>query len=105
MKATPTYGSIGSIIATTGNGSALAALLERAADAVRRLPGSRLYLVAADGDTVWVVEVWDDEASHGASLQRPEVLELIAEARSIIGEMGTTVRFEPRGFLGEGLVP
>lgn len=101
MVTAPAFGSLGSIVGRPGDGAALVAILERAAAIVRDLPGCRLYMVADAGDdSVWVVELWDDEQSHAASLQRPEVAALIAEARPLIAAMGTSLRFSPRGYVG-----
>ena len=42
----------------------------------------------ADPDTVWITEVWDDAASHQASLQLPAVKAAIAQARPLIASFG-----------------
>lgn len=97
------YGSCGRIVATTGDGDALAAHLLEAAAALQDVPTCHLYLVSrdpTDADAVWVVEVWDDAAAHRASLELDAVQQLIARARPLISAMGERFELEPIGGKG-----
>jgi quinol monooxygenase YgiN len=58
-------------------------LQESAAD----MQGCLSYVVAkdaADENTVWVTEVWDEKASHDASLSLPAVKNAIPRAKAIV---------------------
>jgi quinol monooxygenase YgiN len=94
------YGLIGKMVVTPGQRDALVALLlEGAGD----MPGCRSYVVAldaADRDAIWVTEVWDDEASHRASLAIPAVQEAIAKARPLIAGFGDPQVTDPVGGIG-----
>lgn len=75
--------------AQPGQRDALAALMT---DGVAVMPGCRSYVIAideADADALWITEIWDDQASHDASLALPEVQALIAKARPLIAGFGT----------------
>lgn len=95
------HGLIGKMIATEGNRAELvAALRESTAD----MPGCLSYVVAedpTDQNALWVTEVWVDEASHRASLERESVQRAIARARPVIAGFGE--RFETRPLFGVGL--
>ena len=70
------------------------------------MPGCLSYVVANDParpDTVWVTEVWESEAHHRASLQRPAVKAAIAGAMPLIDGFETVATTEPMG--GHGLAP
>jgi quinol monooxygenase YgiN len=95
------YGIIGKIIAVEGSREALAAIL---LDGVANMPGCSSYIVATDTDdpdALWVTEVWDDEASHQASLSLPSVEEAIRKGRPLIAGFGERFVTEPLG--GHGL--
>ncbi len=82
------YAQTGKLIANPEKRAMLAGILLRAAERVSRLPGCWLYLVHADttDDAIlWVYELWDDQASHAASLQDEHVRALIAEAMPLLG--------------------
>ena len=54
------------MVAQPGQGPALADTLLRVADGLRDAPGCELYIVNTspdEADTVWVTEVWADEAA------------------------------------------
>ena len=95
------YGLIGKIRATPGRRDELAAiLLESTGD----MPGCLSYVVANDAgdpDACWITEVWEDRASHQASLSLPAVQQAIARARPIIAGFGERFETEPLG--GHGL--
>ncbi|MGH3612851.1 MAG: putative quinol monooxygenase [Pseudonocardia sp.] len=61
------------MVAQPGRGAALADTLLRVADGLRGTPGCELYLVnvsADETDTVWVTEVWANEAASDEALAR-----------------------------------
>lgn len=95
------YGLIGRMIASPGErDSLIAILLEGAAG----MPGCLSYVIAkdsADGDGIWVTEVWDSKASHAASLSLPSVQAAIALGRPLIAGFGE--RFETVPVGGQGL--
>lgn len=75
--------------AQPGRGGELAAALLDVAIGLREFPGCETYLISRDRtspDTVYVVEVWADEASANAALQsahattttRPRVTDVLA---------------------------
>ena len=86
------YGLIGKIKATPGQRDALIViLLEGAAE----MPGCLSYVIAQDKqdpDALWVTEVWEDEASHRASLTLPKVQAAIVRGKPLIAGFGE--RFE-----------
>jgi len=55
----------------------------------------------ADDDGIWITEIWDDKASHDASLSLPAVKKTIAAARPVIAAFNTPVVTTPVG--GHGL--
>jgi quinol monooxygenase YgiN len=76
------------MVAQPGQGGALADTLLRVADGLRDTPGCELYVInlsADEPDTVWVTEVWADEAASDRALSGDlgevgigDVLELLA---------------------------
>ena len=95
------YGLIGRIRAVAGQRDALAAILLEGTTA---MPGCLSYVIAedpADGDALWVTEVWDNASSHQGSLALPAVQEAIARARPLIA--GFDSRAETRPLGGHGL--
>jgi quinol monooxygenase YgiN len=59
------------MVARPGRGEALAATLLKVANGLEEAPGCELYLVnvsADEPDTVWITEVWSDEASSDLAL-------------------------------------
>jgi quinol monooxygenase YgiN len=72
----------------------------------KEMPGCLSYIVAkdsADETTIWVTEVWEDQASHKASLTLPAVREAMAKGKPLIAKFDQRVRTEPVG--GHGLTP
>jgi quinol monooxygenase YgiN len=95
------YGLIGKMTATTGQRDALAAILLGGTGA---MPGCLSYIIAtdpADPDALWITEVWDNQASHLASLKLPEVQAAIAKGRPLIAGFSNRVETVPLG--GHGL--
>lgn len=67
------------------------------------MPGCRSDVVARDpkgADALWISEVWDDRASHAASLQLPAVRDAIARARPMIAGFVERYETEPVGGVG-----
>ena len=93
----PLYGRHGTIRAKPGERDALLAILTKGSGA-SSMPGCRLYLVGTvvdDPDAIAVTEVWDDAASHRASLSLDRVRETIAKARPLIAGIGSASEFVP----------
>ena len=91
------YGLIGSIEAKPGERDRLIGLMLGGS---ANMPGCVSYVVAKDASdetTIWVTEVWTDEASHRASLELTSVRETIAKARPLIAGMKAGATTEPVG--------
>lgn len=94
------YGLIGQMIAAPGQRDALIAIL---IDSTTGMPGCLSYVIArdpADADAIWITEVWEDEASHDASLALPAVREAITRARPLIAGFGQSTPTAPIGGVG-----
>jgi quinol monooxygenase YgiN len=94
------YGLIGKVTAKPGQRDALERIrLENDGG----MPGCLSYIIAqdpADADSLWITEVWDDQASHAASLTLPAVQTAIARARPLIVGFGNRVVTTPIGGIG-----
>lgn len=93
--AQPLYGLIGQMKAAPGKRDELIGYLQAG---TRTMPGNLAYLIAkdaADADSIWITEVWKDQASHQASLTLPGVRAAIAKARPILAGFGTRVETIP----------
>lgn len=100
------FGLVGTLTAVEGQGEELEGHLLKASRELERVSSCQLYLVSrvpGDPDVVHVVEVWDDEDAHQASLELEPIQELIRAARPIITAMGDRVELSPVG--GKGLGP
>jgi quinol monooxygenase YgiN len=96
----PMYGLIGNIVAAAGKREELISLLLHETDA---MPGCLSYVIAKDqanDDGIWITEVWNDKASHDASLSLPIVQKTIAAARPIIAAFNNRVVTTPVGGYG-----
>ncbi len=96
------YGLIGKMNAVSGERDALVAIL---LESTQAMPGCLSYIIAtdpADGDALWITEVWDNQVSHKGSLALPAVQAAIAKARPLIAGFGNRVETVPIG--GHGLV-
>ena len=95
------HGLIGKMTAVQGKREDLIAIvLARVAN----MPGCLSYIVAkdtADADGIWITEVWQDSASHEASLSLPSVKDAIARGRPLIAGFQQQILTEPVG--GHGL--
>lgn len=98
------FGLFGKLTAVEGKRDALAANLLRAAELMKDVPGCLLYVVntsSSEPDAVYVTEIWQDEASHGASLSMPGVRDLITSTMPLLASAPEGQRFTPIG--GKGL--
>jgi quinol monooxygenase YgiN len=96
------YGLIGSMKAVAGQRDRLVAVL---LEGTTGMPGCLSYVVAtdpADADTIWITEVWDNEASHKGSLSLPSVQRAISAGRPLIAGMGMRAVTQPVGGAGLG---
>lgn len=86
-----TFVNAGTIGTAPGRRDELIDRLTRRNDVLREL-GCVAYEVGTSDeqpDTVFVVEIWQSAAAHRASLQQPEVVAAIADARPLLnGEFG-----------------
>lgn len=89
------FGLIGKMRAAPARRAELIAIL---ADSTEAMPGCLSYIVAEDAsdpDGIWITEVWDNEASHAASLQLESVKAAITKARPIIAGFDMSVKTNP----------
>jgi quinol monooxygenase YgiN len=94
------YGLIGKISAAKGQRDALAAIL---LESTHAMPGCLSYVIAtdpADADALWITEVWDNAASHKASLSLPAVQAAITKAKPLIAGFSNRVETGPIGGYG-----
>lgn len=64
----------------------------QASELVAGAAGCRLYVISndeQDPQQVYVTEIWDDKTAHDASLQMPEVRQLIQQAMPLLDGMPT----------------
>ena len=95
------YGLIGKFHAVSAKREVLIAILM---EGIESMPGCLSYVVAKDPkdpDAIWITEVWDDMASHKASLTLPGVQGAIARAKPLIAKFGERLETEPVG--GHGI--
>lgn len=100
------FGLVGTLEAVEGHGDELEGYLLEASRELDQVSTCRLYVVsrvASHPAVVHVVEVWDDEDAHRASLELEPVQRLIAKARPIVSAMGDRIELRPVG--GKGLAP
>lgn len=96
------YGLIGKITAVSGKRDELIDIL---IEGVSGMPGCLSYVVSRDpqdDDAIWITEVWDNKASHEASLQLDSVRRAIERGRPLIASFSDGRETEPVG--GHGLV-
>jgi quinol monooxygenase YgiN len=99
-SASSMYGLIGKMTAVPGQRNALASML---VDATQSMPGCLSYVIAtdpADANALWITEVWDNAASHKASLALPAVQALITKAKPLIAGISSRVETVPIGGYG-----
>jgi quinol monooxygenase YgiN len=97
------HGLINKMTAVEGKRDELIAILLQG---TKEMPGCLSYIVAedlADASAIWVTEVWEDQASHKASLTLPAVREAMANGKPLIAKFDQRAITEPVG--GHGLTP
>lgn len=95
------YGLVGKMYCVPGQRDQFIAIL---LEGVGGMPGCLSYVVAkdpAEADAVWITEVWDEEASHKASLSLPAVKAAITKGKPLIASFGESHVTIPVG--GHGL--
>jgi quinol monooxygenase YgiN len=100
---TPMYGLIGKIKVQPGQRDALASILLQA---TQGMPGCLSYVVAtdpADGDALWITEVWESAALHKASLDLPAVKAALLAGRPLVAGFGERFETHPVGGFGTRL--
>jgi quinol monooxygenase YgiN len=98
-----TYGLLGKFSAQPGRRDDLVTHLLQAAKLLERNSGCIQYIVSTsdEPETVWVCEVWTNEAAHNASLEPEDIQTLIQKARPLIAGMSDQTRLTVLG--GKGL--
>jgi quinol monooxygenase YgiN len=94
------YGLIGKVNCVPGQRDAFAALL---LEGTSGMPGCLSYIIAADPadeNGLWITEVWDNQASHKASLSLPGVQAAIAKGRPMIAGFSNRAETTPLGGIG-----
>ena len=89
------YGLIGKMTAMEGERENLALIL---VEATEDMPGCLSYVIAkdaSDDNALWITEVWEDSASHAASLTLPAVRAAIARAKPLIAGFSNRVETVP----------
>lgn len=89
------YGLINKIISAPNRREDLIAILKESSN---NMPGCVSYVIAedaADGNGIWVTEIWESEASHQASLSLPAVKEAIGKAKPLIAGFNKTAVTRP----------
>ena len=91
------YGLYGKLQALSGKGAELGEILLQAAKLMENAKGCVLYVVsktAAEPDSIYIYEVWENQADHDNSLSVAGVGELIKRAIPLLAEKpsnGTTL--------------
>lgn len=100
-----THGLAATFLALPGKGEELAACLLQAAALLERDSGCLHYVVSVsdEPETIWVWEVWTDQAAHDASLEREDVKDLVRKGRPLIAAVRQQTRLTVLG--GVGLPP
>jgi quinol monooxygenase YgiN len=89
------YGLIGEMKAAPGKRAELVTYLLQGTG---EMPGNLAYLIAEDlsnEDSIWITEVWRSREDHAASLQLPQIQDVIAKARPLIAGFGTRIETRP----------
>lgn len=87
MSNSSKFGVQATMLAVEGKGAVLAANILKAANIAKAMEGCELYVVFLSKDTpelLLITEVWTTKTAHTASLQNPEIREIIDAAKPII---------------------
>ncbi len=98
------FGLFGTMTALEGQRDALAKNLLRASELMGAVPGCLLYAVSTsdtEPNAVFVMEIWQDEKAHGASLSMPGVRDLVKDTMPLLACAPEGKRFTPLG--GKGI--
>ncbi len=79
------------------------ALIEILLEGQAELPGCLSYIVARDTEdenAIWIIEVWESQARHQASLSLPSVQQAIERGKPLIAGFGERFETEPVGGVG-----
>jgi len=94
------YGLIGKMMAQPGQRDALLDILTAQ---VGPMPGCLSYVIAKDpqdANAIWITEVWEDTASHQASLGLPQVKAAIHQAMPLIAGFDHRIETDPVAGIG-----
>lgn len=95
------YGLMGKIISKPEKRDKLIGIL---LDGTQEMPGCLGYVVSkdpVDSNGIWITEIWEDKASHAASLALPSVRVAVGKGRPLIASIGKQIELFPVG--GHGL--
>lgn len=84
------FGVQATVTAAQGKGSQLAAALLMAANVAKNIEGCEIYLVQLSKDTpdlLLLTEIWSNQEAHKASLENPEIRNIIESARPLIDKI------------------
>lgn len=96
------FGMHGRLVAHPGRREELVEVLMEGTEHLSRVDGCELYVINRDVDepnTIWVIELWRDEAAHRASLDIPEIRAVIERGMPLIAGFDG-VKLEPVGGVG-----
>jgi len=89
------FGLIGQLSAVAGKRDELVACLREGS---RDVPGKLAYLIALDRndpDSIWVTEIWRDEAAYNACLAMPGVEAASERLRGLVASAGPRIETIP----------
>ena len=92
-----TWGLLGRMKAQPGKRDELIAVLQ---DSSRDVPGKLVYLIQlelGDPDAFWINEIWESKAAYDACLTRPQVLQGMELARTLIAGIEHRTETRPVG--------
>jgi quinol monooxygenase YgiN len=96
-KAMSQYGLFVSFDTASGNGDALATALMEGSRAMAAAPGCLPHLMfrAEDApDTVWVTELWENQAVHDAAVETPLATDITQRVMVLAGNVRTRITSE-----------
>ncbi len=89
------WGMIAKITTLQGKREEMISILRESAAG---MPGCHNYIVAkdlVDENVLWVNEIWDNQASHDASLSLPQVQSAIPRAKPLVAKFEKIAATEP----------
>jgi len=96
------YGLFGKMGVKPGMRDRVAEILLRDVDKLKAI-GCQAYIVTLDpkdANSIWVMEVWESEAAHDASLKLPSVQQAIKEAMPMLTGEFSQMKLDVMGGLG-----